>query len=72
MVWGRQRADWERHADLKATLANIHRDRKRRRRPFTPNEFNPYRDPPAPPTPEQIAARQAAKEALAESLVRKK
>lgn len=69
MVWGRQRAEWERTADLIALFANCNRDKKRRRTPFTGSEFNPYRDPPKQPTAEQIAARQAAKEALAESLI---
>jgi hypothetical protein len=54
---------------MMALIANIHRDRKKQRRPFKPNDFNPYRDPPPPMTEEQRAAWQARKIAIAESLV---
>lgn len=35
--------DWNHTSAIMATLANIHRDPKRRAKPFSPNEFHPYR-----------------------------
>lgn len=42
---------------LCATLANLHRDPKKRRRPYTPDEFMPKWAPKDPQTPEEQAAK---------------
>ena len=41
MAGGRRQHDWGVASSLMALLAEIHRDRKRRGRPFKPAEFNP-------------------------------
>jgi hypothetical protein len=33
---------WSRTAEILAMTAEIYRDRKRRRKPYTGNDFNPY------------------------------
>jgi len=38
----RQQAEWERTALLAAIGANPFRDTKKRKRPFAPNDFNPF------------------------------
>lgn len=46
--WGEQRADL-RSAIIAATLANVHRDPRRRPQPFTPADFMPrFGEPPRP------------------------
>ena len=42
MAKGRQRAEWERASLLAAIGANPYRDPKKRKRPFTPEDFNPF------------------------------
>jgi len=42
MAEGRLQAAWAQTSSLMALLASIHRDPKKRRRPYTPDEFNPY------------------------------
>ncbi|MEM1213785.1 MAG: hypothetical protein AAGI68_15965 [Planctomycetota bacterium] len=41
MSTGRQRAAWWHTASVVAVLAELHRDKKRRPRPFEPREFHP-------------------------------
>ena len=36
---------WEPHAETLAMMANVNRDRKKRARPFSGGEFNPFADP---------------------------
>jgi hypothetical protein len=72
MCRGKQRSDWFHTADLKATLLEIHRNRKKRSKPFTAAEFNPFREPPEPLSDEDKAKMQAARVAFIESLVKKK
>ena len=48
-------------------IANLCRTKKQK--PWKPDDFNPIKDPPPPLTPEQIAARQAAREKVIESLI---
>lgn len=48
MADGKRRDEWRRTARVCSVLANIHRDRKTRPRPFTDDEFNDYA-PPRPP-----------------------
>lgn len=45
MADGKGRDEWGRMSSLLAMLANIHRDPKKKRRPYTPVEFNPYHAP---------------------------
>lgn len=42
MAEGRSHAEWGRTSSLMALVANVNRDPKKRRRPFTPSEFNPH------------------------------
>lgn len=41
MVRGRERADWARASLLASLLAEPSRDPKKRRKPFTPDDFTP-------------------------------
>jgi hypothetical protein len=43
MVHGRLNEAWDRNSHLLAMLANPHRDRKKRSRPFEPSDFHPFR-----------------------------
>lgn len=45
MAEARLRAEWDRTSHVLALIANCHRDPKRRKRPFSPAEFQPYRRP---------------------------
>lgn len=38
---GKQEFHWELQSHLLALLANIHRDKKKRSKPYQPSEFNP-------------------------------
>lgn len=42
MAEARRREDWSRTAELMALMANIHRDPRRRREPFTGQDFSPF------------------------------
>lgn len=42
MAEGRERAGWQHTSAILAFLAEPHRDRKKRSRPFRPADFNPY------------------------------
>jgi hypothetical protein len=44
MAKGRQKAEWERTALLAAIGANPHRNVKKYKKPFLPNDFNPFAD----------------------------
>lgn len=44
MADGRNKANWDHTAAVLCALANIHRDAKKRSRPFSPAEFHPYED----------------------------
>jgi hypothetical protein len=44
MAKGRQKAEWERTALLAAIGANPHRNVRKHKRPFLPNDFNPFAD----------------------------
>ncbi len=48
MADGRRRDEWARTARVCSVLANIHRDKSRRARPFADEEFNPYADADKP------------------------
>jgi len=43
MAEGRLQAAWAQMSSLMAILATIHRDVKKHRKPYKPDEFNPYR-----------------------------
>jgi hypothetical protein len=55
--WGEERADL-RSGMIAAVIAETNRDKKKRRKPYTPQEFMPQfdRPPPKPQTPEEQAA----------------
>jgi hypothetical protein len=42
MAEARGRSDWSHTSAILTLLANVHRDPKRRGRPYTPADFNPY------------------------------
>jgi len=42
MAESRTREAWDHTANLLAMMAEINRDRKKRRRPFRPDEFGPF------------------------------
>lgn len=42
MAEGREEREWSRTAVLLALVANVNRDTKKRPKPYTPDEFNPY------------------------------
>jgi hypothetical protein len=48
MATARAEADWNRTAAIMAVTCEIHRDKKRRAKPFTPDEFHPLIEKPAP------------------------
>lgn len=48
MARGRQRAEWERTAQLSAIVASPHRDPEKHPEPFEPWEFNPFDEGPPP------------------------
>lgn len=48
MAKGRQRAEWERTAQVSALLANPYRDQEKHPKPFEPREFNPMTDQESP------------------------
>lgn len=48
MAKGRQRAEWERTSLLAAIGANPYRDVKKHKRPFAPQDFNPFADRQVP------------------------
>lgn len=41
--------EWDRTSAILAMTASIHRDRKKRSRPYMPDEMNPYADRPSSP-----------------------
>jgi hypothetical protein len=41
MTRGRQRSEWMQTASILTILANVHRDRKKRNKPFKPEDFMP-------------------------------
>jgi hypothetical protein len=45
MAEARREHDWGQTSSLLAATYEVHRDRKRRRRPFSPREFNPLIQP---------------------------
>jgi len=44
MAQGRQKAEWARTSLLAAIGANPYRDTKKRKKPYSPNDFNPFGD----------------------------
>lgn len=42
MAEGRRKDEWSRLSELMVLLAEPHRDRKQRGKPYTPEFFNPY------------------------------
>lgn len=59
MAAGRREHDWDVASSVMCLVAEIHRDRKRRSRPFKPAEFNPLTsttNKPIPTTVKQLAA----------------
>ena len=42
MAEGREEREWARTSALLALVANVNRDTKKRPKPYTPDEFNPY------------------------------
>lgn len=49
---------WDHTAHLKCMLAELNRDKKKRRKPFKPDEFNPLKSKPerSKPLPAPITA----------------
>ena len=54
MAEARREHDWSIASSQMAMLAEIHRDRKRRSRPFSPAEFNPLTRRTAKPIPTTV------------------
>ena len=44
MAEARRQHDWNVASTIMALMAEMNRDRKRRRKPFRPDDFNPYAD----------------------------
>ena len=44
MAESRRQHDWNVASTIMALMAEMNRDRKRRRKPFRPDDFNPYAD----------------------------
>ncbi len=44
MAEARRQHDWNVASTIMALMAEMNRDRKRRRKPFKPDDFNPYAD----------------------------
>jgi len=42
MAEGMVEDEWTRTASIMALIANCHRDDKKRTKPYTPNDFNPF------------------------------
>ena len=58
MADAKRQHDWNIASSVMALTAEINRDRKRRRKPFKPDDFNPYtvkRPVPVRATVEQVA-----------------
>ena len=58
MAEAKRQHDWHIASSVMALTAEINRDRKRRRKPFRPDDFNPYtatKAVPAKATVEQVA-----------------
>jgi len=55
-VRGRRREEWNHTCAVLAQLTEIHRDPKKRSRPYDASEFHPMREKPQVPiaTPEQV------------------
>ncbi|MEM8739468.1 MAG: hypothetical protein AAGG38_13475 [Planctomycetota bacterium] len=51
MAEGRRRHDWDQTAELLALLANVHRDTKKRPRPYPSSWFHPLRSANSPSSP---------------------
>lgn len=43
MATGRLESEWDRTAQIVAVMAELKRDSKKRAKPYTAKEFNPYR-----------------------------
>ena len=59
MADAKRQHDWNIASSVMALNAEINRDRKRRRKPFKPDDFNPYtanRSVPVKATVEQVAS----------------
>lgn len=59
MADARRRHDWNIASSVMALTAEINRDRRRRRKPFKPDDFNPYtatKPVPARATVQQVAS----------------
>ena len=64
MAEAKRQHDWNVASTIMALMAEMNRDRKRRRKPFRPDDFNPYADQKpiiARGTVEQAAAMLGAK-----------
>ncbi len=44
MAEAKRQHDWNVASTIMALMAEMNRDRKRRRKPFKPDDFNPYAD----------------------------
>ena len=44
MAEAKRQHDWNVASTIMALMAEMNRDRKRRRKPFRPDDFNPYAD----------------------------
>lgn len=42
MAEARQRTEWARAGEIAAAIYNVHRDPKKKRRPFVSADFNPF------------------------------
>jgi hypothetical protein len=57
LIWlsaGRREHDWNIASSVMALLAELHRDRKKRGRPFKPAEFNPLAGKTSKPIPTTV------------------
>ncbi len=49
MAEARVQSQWARTSSLMALIANCNRDPKKRKKPFVPADFDPFRKPVKPP-----------------------
>lgn len=55
---GRQKEAWGRLSSVIAQHYSIHRDPKKRRKPYLPHEFNPFYKPPKEAEPQPLTEAQ--------------
>jgi hypothetical protein len=55
MAEAKRQHDWNVASTIMALMAEMNRDRKRRRKPFRPDDFNPYVT--RKPSPEKVSVK---------------